>query len=90
MRKIIGALLVLGVIGFGVFYVVTAPSTIPTSALAEGFTPDLQNGETMFTIGWDGTVGTACNNKQQAVPGTYQVVAKLDTKLSAPTNFIVS
>jgi hypothetical protein len=47
--------------------------------------------EAMFTIGWDGTVGTACNNnKQKAGPGTYQVVAKLDTKLSAPTNFTVS
>jgi len=46
--------------------------------------------EAMFTLGWDGSVGTACNNKQKAAAGTYQVVAKLDTKLSTPTNFTVS
>jgi hypothetical protein len=46
--------------------------------------------EDTFTVGWDGTVGTACNNKQAAPAGTYQVVAKLDTKLSAPANFAVS
>jgi hypothetical protein len=46
--------------------------------------------EDTFTIGWDGTVGAACNNKQAAPVGTYQVVAKLDTKLSAPANFAVS
>jgi hypothetical protein len=45
--------------------------------------------EDTFTVGWDGTVGTACNNKQTAPPGTYQVVAKLDTKVSDPATFTV-
>jgi len=46
--------------------------------------------EDTFTIGWDGTVGTACNNKTAAGPGAYQVVGKLDTKVSDPVAFTVS
>ena len=45
--------------------------------------------EDMFTIGWDGTVGTACNNKTAAAPGAYQVVGKLDTRVSDPVAFTV-
>jgi mono/diheme cytochrome c family protein len=47
----IGALAVLAVLGFAVFWFVTAPSTLPANALEEGYKPDLANGETMFTIG---------------------------------------
>jgi hypothetical protein len=45
--------------------------------------------EDSFVIGWDGTVGTACNNKTAAAPGTYQIIGKLDTKLSDPVAFTV-
>jgi hypothetical protein len=45
--------------------------------------------EDMFTIGWDGTIGTACNNKTAATPGTYLIVGKLDTKVSDPVPFTV-
>jgi mono/diheme cytochrome c family protein len=51
MKKLLGALLVLGLIGLGVFYVVTLPSTVPASALTAGYAPNLANGETIFTIG---------------------------------------
>jgi hypothetical protein len=45
--------------------------------------------EDMFTIGWDGTIGTACDNKSAATPGAYQIVGKLDTKVSDPVPFTV-
>ena len=37
-------------VGFGVFWVVTIPATVPASALAAR-TPNLDNGKTMFLIG---------------------------------------
>jgi hypothetical protein len=45
--------------------------------------------EDAFMIGWDGTAGTGCTNKQPAPAGTYQIVAKLNTKVSAPVTFSV-
>jgi hypothetical protein len=45
--------------------------------------------EDAFMIGWDGTLGTACNNKTPAPPGSYLLVAKLDTKVSDPVPFTV-
>ena len=45
--------------------------------------------EDAFMIGWDGTIGPACGNKNQAPPGSYLVVAKLDTKVSDPVPFTV-
>jgi len=45
--------------------------------------------EDSFTIGWDGTIGTACNNKTPATPGGYQVVGRLDSKTSDPVAFAV-
>jgi mono/diheme cytochrome c family protein len=47
----IGALAVLAVLGFAVFWLVTAPSTLPAKALAADYKPDIANGETLFTIG---------------------------------------
>src|SRR4051812_12607094 len=47
----IGALAALAVAGFGVFWLVTAPSTLPAQALEAGYKPDLANGETLFTVG---------------------------------------
>lgn len=51
MKKILLGLVVLGVIGLGVFWFVTSPSTISQSALAADYKPNLANGETMFNIG---------------------------------------
>lgn len=51
MRRVLAGILVLAVIGLGVFWYVTAPSTIPASALTAGYKPDLANGETIFNIG---------------------------------------
>ncbi len=45
--------------------------------------------ESQFTRGWDGTVGQACTNPTPAAAGTYQLVAKLDTKVSAPVTFTI-
>ncbi len=45
--------------------------------------------EDSFSVGWDGTAGTACNNKTVAAPGGYQVVGRLDTKVSDPVAFTV-
>jgi hypothetical protein len=45
--------------------------------------------EARFDIPWDGTVGQACNNPAAAAAGTYQLVAKLDTKVSAPVTFTI-
>jgi len=42
--------LIAAVVGFGVFWVVTIPATMPASALAP-HTPNLDNGKTMFLIG---------------------------------------
>ena len=44
------ALLVLGIAGAIVFYLLTMPRTVPASALP-AHTPDLANGEYMFTAG---------------------------------------
>ena len=38
------------VFGFAVFWVVTIPATVPASALPP-YTPNLDNGKTMFNIG---------------------------------------
>ena len=51
IRTIIGGLALLAIVGFAVFWFVTAPSTIPASALAADYKPDLANGQTIFTIG---------------------------------------
>jgi hypothetical protein len=45
--------------------------------------------EDHFTMGWNGTIGLQCNNQQPAPPGTYQAIAKLDTKISTPVTFSI-
>ncbi len=49
-RRLIVLALIAAVVGFGVFWVVTIPATVPASALAP-HTPNLDNGKTMFLIG---------------------------------------
>jgi mono/diheme cytochrome c family protein len=51
MKKFITGLLVLAIVGFAAFWLITMPATIPASALTADYKPDLKNGETMFTIG---------------------------------------
>jgi hypothetical protein len=46
--------------------------------------------EDTFRIGWDGTAGNACTGGRPLAPGTYQVIAKLDTKVSTPVNFTIA
>ena len=50
MRKLIVAALVLVVIGFAAFWLLTSPQTVSASALGP-HTPDLANGKTMFNAG---------------------------------------
>ena len=50
LRKLVVLALIAAVVGFGVFWVVTIPATVPASALPQR-TPDLDNGKTMFLIG---------------------------------------
>jgi hypothetical protein len=46
--------------------------------------------EDAFFIGWDGTAGQSCTGGRPLAAGTYQIVAKLDSKVSAPVNFTVA
>jgi mono/diheme cytochrome c family protein len=50
VRRLLVLSLIAAVVGFGVFWVVTIPATVPASALAP-HTPNLDNGKTMFLIG---------------------------------------
>jgi mono/diheme cytochrome c family protein len=50
LRRLVVLALIAVVVGFGVFWVVTIPATVPASALAP-HTPNLDNGKIMFMIG---------------------------------------
>ena len=50
LRKLVILASIVAVVGFGVFWVVTIPATVPASALG-AHTPNLENGKTMFLIG---------------------------------------
>ena len=50
LRKLLVLAAIAAVVGFGVFWVVTIPATVPASALAQ-HTANLDNGKTMFLIG---------------------------------------
>ena len=50
MRKLIGIVVILAVIGAAVFWFVTIPATVPASALG-AYTPNAANGRTMFFAG---------------------------------------
>ena len=43
--------------------------------------------EYAYKIGWDGTSGTTCTGGHPVPAGSYQIVAKLDTKVSTPVTF---
>jgi hypothetical protein len=45
--------------------------------------------EYAYDVIWDGTSGAKCTGGNPLPPGTYQVVAKLDTKVSAPVSFTI-
>ena len=46
--------------------------------------------EYAYDVGWDGASGANCTNKgHELPPGTYQIVAKLDTKVSAAVPFTI-
>ena len=48
LRRLVVLALIAAVVGFGVFWVVTIPATVPASALAP-HSPNLDNGKTMFS-----------------------------------------
>jgi mono/diheme cytochrome c family protein len=50
LRKLLVLVAAVAVIGFGAFWAVTTPATVPASALAP-YTPNLDNGKTMFFAG---------------------------------------
>lgn len=58
---LIALALAAGVIGLAAFWFMTAPQTVPASALAATHTPDLANGEVLFNVGGC----TSCH----AIPG---------------------
>jgi hypothetical protein len=48
------------------------------------------NIEASFSLGWDGAGNTAgCTSTAKLLDGNYQIVAKLDTKVSAPVSFTI-
>jgi hypothetical protein len=48
------------------------------------------NIEASFALGWDGAGNTAgCTSTAKLPDGNYQIVAKLDTKVSAPVAFTI-
>ena len=51
LKRILGGLVVLGLIGLGVFWFVTQPSPLPASFLTADYKPNLANGETIFNVG---------------------------------------
>ena len=51
LRKLAILVVILLVIGFAAFWYVTMPATVPASALAANYTPNLENGRTMFFAG---------------------------------------
>ena len=51
LRRILLILVVLAVVGFAAFWLITAPKTLPASELAAGYAPNLANGEVMFNAG---------------------------------------
>lgn len=51
MKNILIGLAAAAVLGLAVFWFVTSPSTISSSALAADYKPNLANGQTMFNIG---------------------------------------
>jgi hypothetical protein len=46
--------------------------------------------EYAYEVGWDGTGGTSCTGGHPLPAGTYQIVAKLDTKVSGPATFTIT
>jgi mono/diheme cytochrome c family protein len=50
LRKIVGLAVIAALVGFGVFWLVTIPATVPASALAP-HSPDLANGKVIFFAG---------------------------------------
>ena len=50
LRRLVVLALIAAVVGFGVFWVVTIPATVPASALGS-HVPSLENGKTLFLIG---------------------------------------
>lgn len=63
--KAIGGLIVLGVIGAGAFLYITRPQPMPDSYWAQDGTPDVKNGELVFSMG--GCV--SCHKAPDAKPG---------------------
>src|SRR5213075_544019 len=51
MRRVLIGLVVLVLVGVVGFLVITAPKKLPASDLAAGYTPNVANGELMFTAG---------------------------------------
>ena len=51
MRRVLIGLVVLIIVGVAGFLIITAPKKLPASDLAAGYTPNLANGELMFTAG---------------------------------------
>jgi len=51
LRKLMGLGLVAGLLGLAVFWFLTEPRTVPASAIATPYTPNLANGKTMFDAG---------------------------------------
>jgi mono/diheme cytochrome c family protein len=69
LRKLFGLAVVAGVIGLAAFWFLTAPQTVPASALAAPHTVNLANGKTMFDAGGCVSCHTDSKEDRARLPG---------------------
>jgi mono/diheme cytochrome c family protein len=79
MRRLLSLIVSLGLIGLGIFWFVTRPSTLPADALA-GLTPDVAHGEQVF---WAG----GCASCHAAVDATGDAKLLLGGGQKLPSDF---
>lgn len=68
LRKLIVLAVFAGAAGLAVFWFLSAPQTVPASALA-AHTPDLANGKTLFNVGGCASCHTVPSEKDRTKLG---------------------
>ena len=66
LRNLVAVIIAGAVLGFAVFWIVTIPATVPASALPQ-YTPNADNGKTMFNVGGCSSCHAVPNKDPQKV-----------------------